>query len=93
MRNKIVKIKLDDSHWLNSDAYCYWITCIVEPGEDSRKKKPYERRVSGYVPTFEKAVESYINGRVNESTAKSLNRLKQDIQNLKAEVRAWKDKV
>lgn len=93
MRNKNVKIKLDDTHWLNSDAYCYWITCLVEPGEDSRKKKPYERRVSGYVPTFEMAVDSYINTFVNESTATSLNKLKKDIQRLKAEVRAWKDKV
>ena len=88
-----MKIPLDETHWLNSDAYCYWITCLVEPGEDSRKKKPYERRVSGYVPTFEMAVDSFINSCVNESTATSLNKLKRDIQNLKAEVRAWRDKV
>lgn len=93
MRAKIMKIPLDETHWLNSDAYCYWITCLVEPGEDSRKKKPYERRVSGYVPTFEMAVDSFIDKYANESTAKSLNKLKKEIQSLKAEVRAWKDKV
>lgn len=93
MRNKNVKIKLDDNHWLNSDTYCYWITCLVTPGKDSKKKKPYEVRVSGYVTTFEMAVESYIDRYANESTATSLNKLKQDIQKLKAEVRAWKDKV
>lgn len=93
MRDKTVKIKLDDTHWLNSDQYCYWITCLVIPGEDSRKKKPYEVRVSGYVPTFEMAVESYVDKYANASTATSLNKLKQDIQKLKSEVRAWKDKV
>lgn len=80
-----MKIKLDDKHWLNSDRYSYWITSLV----DSEKKK-YERRVSGYQPTFGQAVESYIDYMVNESQATSLNKLKQDIQKLKAEVRAWK---
>lgn len=91
MRAKIVKIKLDETHWLNSDAYCYWITCLVTPTEKSRKKKPYEVRVSGYLPTFEQAVESFINFEVNNSTATSLNKLKKDIEKLKEEVRAWKD--
>lgn len=91
MRAKNVKIKLDDTHFLNSDSYCYWVTCLVQPGEDSRKKKPYEIRVSGYLPTFEQAVESFINNSVNSSMATSLNKLKKDIENLKKEVRAWKD--
>lgn len=83
-----MKIKLDDKHWLNSDRYSYWITALVEPEEG--KKKPYERRVSGYQPSFEQAVESYIDYIVNESQATSMNKLKQDIQKLKKEVRGWK---
>lgn len=90
-RVRNVKIQLDDTHFLNSDQYCFWITCLVTPGEKSRKKKPYEVRVSGYLPTFEQAVESFIDRFANESTATSLNKLKQDIQKLKAEVRAWKN--
>lgn len=89
MREKNMKIKLDDTHWLNSDVYCYWITCLVTPGKDSRKKKPYEVRVSGYLPTFEQAVESYIDGRINSSMATNLSKLKEDIRKLKDEVRGW----
>lgn len=89
MRAKIMKIKLDENHFLNSDPYCFWITCLVTPGENSRKKKPYEVRVSGYLPTFEQAVESYIDGRINSSMAKSLSKLKEDIRQLKEDVRGW----
>ena len=24
-----MRIKLDDTHWLNSDPQCYWITKVV----------------------------------------------------------------
>lgn len=89
MRAKVMKIKLDEKHFLNSDPYCYWITCLVEPSEKSRKKKPYEVRVSGYLPTFEQAVESYIDGRINSSMATNLSKLKEDIRKLKDEVRGW----
>lgn len=87
-----MKIKLDDKHWLNSDRYSYWITALVEPEEDKngKRKKPYERRVSGYLPTFGQAVESFIDYFVNESQAKSINKLSADIRKLKAEVRGWK---
>lgn len=85
-----MKIKLDGKHFLNSDPYCYWITCLVEPTEKSRKKKPYEVRVSGYMPTFEQAVESYIDTKINTSTAESITKLKEDIRKLKKEVRGWK---
>lgn len=85
-----MKIALDDKHFLNSDRYCYWITCICESeNEETKKKKKYERRVSGYLPTFEQAIEHFIDASVNESTATSLRKLKTDIQNLKAEVRGW----
>lgn len=91
MRKKIMKIKLDDTHFLNSDPYCFWITCLVTPGKDSRKKKPYEVRVSGYLPTFEQAVESYIDNKINTSTATSVSKLKEEVRKLKAEVRGWAD--
>lgn len=81
-----MKIKLDDKHWLNSDRYSYWITALVE----TENKKPYERRVSGYQPTFGQAVESFIDYFVSESQAKSITKLSEDIRKLKAEVRGWK---
>lgn len=85
-----MKIKLDDNHFLNSDQFCYWITAVVIPGEKSRKKKPYEVRVSGYVATFEQAVDSYIDGKVNGSAATSLTKLAKEIRTLKKTVRGWK---
>lgn len=93
-KKKNVRIALDETHWLNSDTWSYWITALIEPEqkEGKKKRKPYERRVSGYMPTFESAVESFIDMSVNESTATSLNKLKNDIRKLKAEVRAWEKK-
>ena len=51
-----MKIQLDDKHFLNSDPYCYWITCVVK----SKEGKPYEKRVSGYAAIFGDAVNSFI---------------------------------
>lgn len=48
-----MKIKLDDKHILCSEENCCWIVRVVTP----EKSKPYEKRVSGYVPTFSMAVE------------------------------------
>ena len=88
-----MKIALDEKHWLNSDKYCYWITALVTPGEKSKKKTPYEIRVSGYARTFEDAVESYLNKEIRRSEAESLQSLRQDIQKIKEEVRGWKKKI
>lgn len=48
-----MKIKLDEITYLNSDSCCYWLTQMVYPSDN----KPYERRVSGYMPTFKGCVE------------------------------------
>ena len=85
-----MKIKLGDKHYLNSDAYSFWITAEVQ-GEDA--KKPYEKRVSGYRATFEEAVESFIDKYVGDSTAKDFKALVKDIKNLKKEVRSWRDAI
>lgn len=83
-----MKIRIGDNHFLNSDAYSCWITAEVQ-GEDA--KKPYEKRVSGYKATFEEAVESFIDRYVGESTAKDFKALVDDINDLKKEVRSWRD--
>lgn len=88
-----MKIKLDETHWLNSDSFCYWITALVEPKKDSKKKKPYEMRVSGYVATFEQAVDSLIDNKVRESRATNLKKLSEEIKELKAEVKGWKSSI
>lgn len=84
-----MKIKLDEKHYLNSDKYCCYITCLCK----TESGKTAERRVSGYYTTFEQCVESYINQKVLGSTAGSMTALKADIVKLKKEVRGWKDKV
>lgn len=35
-----MRIKLDDTHYLNNDSRCYWITAIVTPKEGSKKRSP-----------------------------------------------------
>ena len=84
-----MKIPLDDKHILCSEENCCWIMQTVTP----EKGKPYERRVSGYVPTFEMAVVSYINKKVNSSEASSISQLAEEIFDLKQEVRGWQGKA
>lgn len=84
-----MRIDLDDKHILVSDEYCNWIVCIV----DSKEGKSYEKRVSGYYPTIEGAVESYINKKINSSEAETMKQLAGEVKALKKEVRAWKLKL
>lgn len=81
-----MKIQLDDKHILVSEETCCWIMQTVTP----EKGKPYERRVSGYVPTFQMAVESYIDKKINSLQATEIRQLANAIEELKSEVRAWK---
>ena len=81
-----MKIKLDETTYLNSDSCCYWLTQMVCPSD----KKPYERRVSGYMPTFGKCVESYIENKIKSSEANKITQLKKEVTTLKEEVRDWK---
>lgn len=80
-----MKIKLDDKHYLNSDPYCYYITCVVQ----SKDGKPYEKRVSGYTATFNDAVSSYIERAVKRSVSEDIRLLRDEIENLKHEVMEW----
>lgn len=86
MKKKKMKIKLDETTYFNSDSCCYWLTQMVYPSD----KKPYERRVSGYMPTFGKCVESYIENKIKSSEAVKITQLKKEIEALKKEVRGWK---
>ena len=83
---KKMKIKIDETTYLNSDSCCYWLTQMVYPSD----KKPYERRVSGYMPTFKGCVESYIENKIKSSEANKITQLKKEVTALKEEVRDWK---
>ena len=83
-----MKVKLDDTHVLNSDSYCCWISTIYE----SKKGKPYEKRTSGYCSTLEDAIETYINKRLLNSDADTAKKLLKEIKDIKREVRGWKSK-
>ena len=85
-----MKIKLDDKHFLNSDPQCYWISCKGEVEKGKNAGKVYERRVSGYVATFEQVMESYIENRIRSLECEKLSELKKEIQNLKKTVKGWK---
>lgn len=85
-----MKIALDSKHFLNSDAYSYWITCSVAYKGKDGKEKTSERRVSGYMSTFADAVNSFIEKKLKSSEAAELEQLKKEIQKLKREVREWK---
>lgn len=55
-----MKIALDEKHFLNSDQYCYWISCLVtSTNKQTGEEKTVERRVSGYARTFSDAVTSF----------------------------------
>lgn len=41
-----MKIALDEKHFLNSDQYCYWISCLVtSTNKRTGEEKTVERRV------------------------------------------------
>lgn len=80
-----MKIKLDDNHYLNSDAYCFWITCECK----SRNGKSYEKRVSGFCRGFEDAVDNYIDGRIKTSTSDDIIQIRNDVKAIKTMVKEW----
>lgn len=88
-----MKIELDKKHYLNSDKYCYWISCEYKTEKGKGAGSVVERRVSGYMPTFKDAVESYIETKIKTSEAHEICKLKKEIEGLKAEVRAWEEKI
>lgn len=85
-----MKIKLDDKHFLNSDSFCYWITCEYEIQEGKRAGTIAEKRVSGYVATFEQVVDSFIDRYIKGLEIDDFTALKQEVENLKETVLNWK---
>lgn len=81
-----MKIKLDDKHYLNGDRFCCWITC---EGVDKNGKQ-YEKLASGYSPTFGMAVERYIENRIRGDKITSITALKNEVRDLKKQVKEWK---
>jgi len=81
-----MRVKLDDKHYLNSDEGCYWITVAVQ----AESGKTYDRRVSGYTPTFSGAVDTFIEKRIKTAEIGDFTELVKAIDDLKAEVREWK---
>ena len=75
-------IKLDNTHVLKSDPYCYYIVRLVEP----KGKKLYEKRVSGYCRNLSEAMKSYIETKIRSSEATTLAELSEAVETLKAEV-------
>lgn len=81
-----MKIKeLDDKYILNSDSFCYWITCKYT----NKKGKVVERRVSGYYATLEQVVENFIDRKMRSSEATEISQLKDEIAKLKETVKGW----
>lgn len=84
-----MKIKLDDTHTLISDSYCYWIVQEIVP----KDKKPYVRRSSGYTATFSQCVENYIENKIKSLESELISDLAKEIEELKAEVRNWHEVI
>ena len=80
-----MKIALDEKHFLNSDQYCYWISCLVtSTNKQTGEEKTVERRVSGYARTFSDAVTSFIENRICE--------FKREVEQLRKTVQGWEVK-
>ena len=82
-----MRIKLDEKHYLNSDPFCYWISCEVK---SEKTNKAYDKRVSGYCNTLEHAVHSYIDRQIMSSEAETLKELAEEVKKLKKTVKGWK---
>ena len=85
-----MKIKLGEKYWLNSDQYCYWITEEYTAEKGKNAGSIAERRVSGYTPTFEMAVDSFIEKGIGGAEISDLRTLVKVVNDLKNEVRSWK---
>lgn len=84
-----MKIRLGDKYWLNSDPHCFWITKDVK----SKNGSTYEKRCSGYTPTFEGCVDTFIDYTLTDAQIDDFKKLKKLITDLKKEVRSWKPQV
>lgn len=85
-----MKIALDEKHFLNSDQYCYWISCLVtSTNKKTGEEKTVERRVSGYARTFSDAVTSFIENRIRTSESAEICDLKNKVEQLRKTVQGW----
>jgi hypothetical protein len=85
-----MKIKLDEKHYLNSDQYCYWITCEYEIEKGKGAGSIAERRVSGYRQSFASAVDSFIERKIGGAEINDMKALARIVEQLKTEVQSWK---
>lgn len=85
-----MKIKLDDKHFLNTDAHCCYISCLVTPKDGS--KKPYEIRIGGFHRKLEDTIDSFVDGRIRMagSEVDTLRKLSKEIKQIKADLKKWK---
>ena len=85
-----MKVKLDDTHYLNSDEYSYWITVEVVTEKGKNAGELYERRCSGYTRTFSEAVDSFIEKKLRVAQIEDFKKLVKTVNDLKKEVKGWK---
>lgn len=90
MRGGLMKIKIADKTFLNSDGWGCWITKIYI---SEKTGKDREQRVSGYYKDFKGAIESYIEQKIKSSEATKLSELNKEVKALIKEVRGWKDET
>jgi hypothetical protein len=90
MKGTTMRIRLDEKHWLNSDKFCYWITEEYKIEEGKNAGNIAERRCSGYTPTFEQCVDSFIDRHVRGSEIGDFTKLVRMLRELKKTVRGWK---
>lgn len=85
-----MKIQLDEKHFLNTDAYCCYISCLVIPKDKS--KKPYEIRVGGFHRRLEDAISSFVDSRIRMagSDVNTLKKLSTEILKIKSDIKKWK---
>lgn len=85
-----MKIRMGEKYWLNSDQYCYWITEEYTAEKGKGAGSIAERRVSGYTPTFEAAVDSFIEKTIGGAEISDLRTLAKMVNELNDEVRSWR---
>ena len=85
---KVMKVKLDDTHFYNSDGLSCWISTLIE----SKKGTAYERRVTGYCRDFIDAIDKYIGMRLKTSENSNIRLLRAEVQEIRATVYGWESK-
>ena len=82
-----MKIKLDDTHYLESDQFNIWISAH----RTSENGKKYTRNVTGYYRDIESLIDDYIDRSFLASKATSFTALRRDLKAIKKQVSEWED--